>query len=151
MGSLGDVGGKRYLVFYRFYAGWNLRRFSQNPNNLHLKASRNHRTALNNNWAQFHEKPPAHFSATYAIIFFTKISRIGFPGNLVKIFISSDSEFFTESESLFRLGKIRTGKKSASQNSAYTWWSLGSIFYLLRFYLNQIEILIQWKILNLMI
>ena len=70
MGSLWGVVGKSRHVFYRFYGGWNLRRFSQNPINLHLKSSQNHRTVLNNNRAQFHEKPPAHFAATYAIIFF---------------------------------------------------------------------------------
>ena len=35
MGSLWGVVGKSYHVFYRFYGGWNLRRFSQNPINLH--------------------------------------------------------------------------------------------------------------------
>jgi len=49
---------------------------------------------------------------------FIKISRTGFPGNQVKIFISLDSEFFTESDSLFGLEKISTGKKSAPRNSA---------------------------------
>ena len=33
--SLRDVETKRYHVFYRFYGGWNLRRFSQNLINLH--------------------------------------------------------------------------------------------------------------------
>ena len=61
---------ENYHVFHRFYGGCNLRRFSQNQINLHLKASQNHRTVLNSNRAQFHEKPPAHFAATYAIIFF---------------------------------------------------------------------------------
>ena len=42
--------------------------------------------------------------------FFMKIYKIAFPGNQSKKFISSDSEFFTESESLFGLGKISTGK-----------------------------------------
>ena len=41
---------------------------------------------------------------------FDKISRVGFPGNQVKNFISWDSEFFTESESPFGIGKISTGK-----------------------------------------
>ena len=52
---------------------------------------------------------------------FIKISRTKFPGNLIANFISSDSEFFTESESLFGLGKISTGKKLAPRNSAYTY------------------------------
>ena len=50
---------------------------------------------------------------------FIKISRIGFPGNLVKIFISWDSASLTESENLFGLRKIITGKNFASRNSAY--------------------------------
>ena len=39
---------------------------------------------------------------------FIKISRTEFPGNQVINFISWDSEFFAESESLFDLGKIST-------------------------------------------
>ena len=58
---------------------------------------------------------------------FIKISRIGFPGNQVKNYISSDSEFFTESESLFGLGKICTGKKSAPRNSAYVFIVIKSV------------------------
>ena len=49
---------------------------------------------------------------------FIEISRIELPGNQVKIFISLDSASFTESETLFRLQKISTGKKLASRNSA---------------------------------
>ena len=48
-----------------------------------------------------------------------KISRTKFPENQVTNFISGDSEFFTELESPFDLGKISTGKKSAPRNSAY--------------------------------
>ena len=41
---------------------------------------------------------------------FIKISRTEFPGNQVENFISWDSNFLTESESLLGLGKIATGK-----------------------------------------
>ena len=51
--------------------------------------------------------------------FFMKIYKIAFPGNQSKKFISSDSEFFTESEYIFGLGKISIEKKSAPRNSAY--------------------------------
>ena len=47
-----------------------------------------------------------------------KISRIGFPGNQVKIFISRDSASLTESKTVFGLEKISKGKKIAPRNSA---------------------------------
>ena len=49
---------------------------------------------------------------------YSMIHIIAFPENQAKKIISSDSEFFTESEYLFGLGKISTGKKSAPRNSA---------------------------------
>ena len=49
---------------------------------------------------------------------FIKISRTEFPGNQGINLIPLDSEFFTESESLFGLEKISTGQKSAPRNSA---------------------------------
>ena len=52
------------------------------------KVSQNHGKVINSNRVHFHEKTPTHSSATYAIKFFIKISRIKFPGNLLKIFIS---------------------------------------------------------------
>ena len=52
--SLWDVVGKRYHVFYRFYGGWKLRRFTQNQINLHQKVSQNHRTVINSNEVNFH-------------------------------------------------------------------------------------------------
>ena len=58
---------------------------------------------------------------------FIEISRIEFSGNQVKIFISLDSASLTESETLFRLQKISTGKKFASRNSAYIWSIIYSI------------------------
>ena len=42
---------------------------------------------------------------------FIKISKIEFPGNQVKIFISWDSASLTESETLFQYQKIATGEK----------------------------------------
>ena len=51
--------------------------------------------------------------------FFIKISRIGFPGNQFKIFISWESASLTVSETVFELKKISTGKKIASRNAAY--------------------------------
>jgi len=73
---------------------------------------------------QNREKAPTHISAAYAIKIFIKISRTEFPGNQVKNFISWDSEFFTESESLFGLGKISTEKILATRNSAYLYMIL---------------------------
>ena len=46
-----------------------------------------------------------------------KIYKIAFPGNQSKKFISSDSEFFTESEYIFGLGKISIGKIGSSEFS----------------------------------
>ena len=45
--------------------------------------------------------------------FFLKISRIGFPGNPVKIFISRDSASFTESETVFEPEKSPQEKGSS--------------------------------------
>ena len=64
------------------------------------------------------EKRPRILALPTQLQFFIEISRIEFPGNQVKIFISLDSASFTESETLFRLQKISTGKKFASRNSA---------------------------------
>ena len=50
--------------------GLKLRRFTQNQINLHQKVSQNHRTNINSNKANFHEKTPTHISATYAITIF---------------------------------------------------------------------------------
>ena len=49
---------------------------------------------------------------------FIKISRVGFPWNLAKFFISLDSASLTESENLFGPRKIITEKIFASRNSA---------------------------------
>ena len=56
--------------------------------------------------------PPTQFQI------FIKIYKIAFLGNQSKKIISSDSEFFIESEYIFDLGKISIGKKSAPRNSA---------------------------------
>ena len=45
-----------------------LRRFAQNQINPHLKASQNHRRVKESYESYFHEKPPTHISASYAII-----------------------------------------------------------------------------------
>ena len=68
--SLEGVGGKRYHLFYRFYGGWKLRRFTQNQINLHQKVSQNHRMVINSKEVNFHEKTPTHISATYAFTIF---------------------------------------------------------------------------------
>ena len=67
----------------------------------------------------FTKKDPRILVPPTQLQIFIKISRTEVPGNPVINFISLDSEFFTESESLFGLGKISTGQKSAPRNSAY--------------------------------
>ena len=69
-------------------------------------------------WPTFIRKPPRIFVLPTQLQIFIEISRIELPGNQIKIFISSDSASFTDSETLFRLQKISTGKKLASRNSA---------------------------------
>ena len=68
----------------------------------------------------FGKRKGNHFSVTYAVINFIEISEIGFPGNLVKIFMSSYSASLIVSETVFGLEKISTGKKLGSPNSAYS-------------------------------
>ena len=51
-----------------------LHRFAQNQINPHWKASQNHRKVKGSYESYFHEKPPTHISASYAII---KIFRTG--------------------------------------------------------------------------
>ena len=57
------------------------------------------------------KKRPRILALPTQLQIFIEISRIELPGNQVKIFISLDSASFTESETLFRLQKISTGKK----------------------------------------
>ena len=52
---------------------------------------------------------------------FITISKIGFPGNQIKIFISWDSASLIESNNLFEPRKISTRKKPVSRNSAYSY------------------------------
>ena len=61
--------------------------------------------------------------------FFIKISRIRFPGNPAKIFISWDSASLTASNNLFEPRKISTGKNLTSRNSAYEWRFLFFIWF----------------------
>ena len=68
------------------------------------------------------KKRPRMLALPTQLQIFMKISRIGFPGNQVKIFVSWESASLTESESLFGPLKISTGKKLASRNSAYLWF-----------------------------
>ena len=53
----------------------------------------------------FGKRKGNHFSVTYAVINFIEISEIGFPGNLVKFFMSSYSASLIVSETVFELGK----------------------------------------------
>ena len=60
--------------------GLRLRRFTQNQINPHQKTSQNHRTLITSNKGNFHEKPPTHIRATYAISnvyknFYSRIPR----------------------------------------------------------------------------
>ena len=66
----------------------------------------------------FTKKDPRILVPPTQLQIFNKISRTEVPRNPVINFISLDSEFFTESESLLDLGKKFTGKKSAPRNSA---------------------------------
>ena len=56
------------------------------------------------------KKRPRILTLPTQLQIFIEISSIELPGNQVKIFISLDSASFTESETLFRIQKISTGK-----------------------------------------
>jgi len=93
--------------------------FAQNQINPHWKASQNHRRVKEIYESYFHEKPPTHISASYAIV---KIFRTGkgirsiFTG---QFFTSWDSAFFTELNNLSGVRKIFTGKISFSEFSLF--------------------------------
>ena len=98
--------------------GQKLHRFTQNQINLHWKPSQNHGIVINTNEAYFREKTPTHIGATYAITNFSQNFWSRIPRESGQKFYIMRFRIFTESEFLFGLGKIITGKKSAPRISA---------------------------------
>ena len=72
---------------------------------------------MNSNTAYSQEETPTHFRASYAIIFFIKITRIGFAGNQFKIFMSRDST------------SLITKKSSIGIQPMYVFLDMYEIFY----------------------
>ena len=102
----------------RFYAGWNC------VGSLEIKSTHTKKYpkitgqlehAMRRTFIRIH---PRIWRLPTQLRILIEISRIGFPGNLTKIFISRESASLTESETLFGLEKNSTGKKLASRNSA---------------------------------
>ena len=89
--------------------GLKTRRFTQNPINLprkYLKITGQFNKAMRPTYIR---KRLRIFVLPTQLQIFIKISRIGFPGNQVKIFISRDSATLNESKTVFRPEKISTG------------------------------------------
>jgi len=120
--SLGSIGQKWFhrknCPKMRFYAGWNC------VGSLEIKSTHTKKYpkitgqlehAMRRTFIRIH---PRIWRLPTQLRILIEISRIGFPGNLTKIFISRESASLTESETLFGLEKNSTGKKLASRNSA---------------------------------
>jgi len=104
----------------KWFQGNKIGQIHSNQINLHLKVTRNHRTVINNNKANFHTKTPMNISATCAItnLYINFLNRI--PRESGQI-LYKDSASLTDSYILFvsYYQKISTGEQIAPRNSAY--------------------------------
>ena len=88
--------------------------FAQNQINPHWKASQNHRRVKEIYESYFHEKPPTHISASYAIV---KIFRTG--KGIRSIFYIMRFSFFYWIKIIYLEYEKYLQEKLASRNSAF--------------------------------
>ena len=101
----------------RILRWWKLRRFDQNHWNQPSKTFQMQQNVKTSFKANFVETSPTHIGITYAFKIFHDFSKILPWTNQAKIFISSDSAWFTESFEMFASLFYLSRKKLASRNS----------------------------------
>ena len=121
--SMSGRGGRRgkngFIQKMWFYVGWNCvgsLKIKETYTKKHPRITGKLRIAM---WHTFIRKHPRKLVLPTQLQIFIKISRIGFPGNQVKIFTSWVSASLTESKKPIWSRKISAGKNLASRNSAY--------------------------------